>query len=179
MPEFLFDGEKKVLKLDARKKVYDVVRKCAGCHFRELERKSGLSTGSVKHHLDYLARFGLIILEKEGSNLRYFPREFKSDNKILMGLLRQESVRKILLFILTHDRCTHEQIVKAVRLSPSTVSWHLKKLTDHNIIGFIRKGRKTHYNILVDKDEIVKLLITYRQSFVDSLVDRVIEAWDI
>ena len=48
-----------------------------------------------------------------------------------------------------------------------------------HIIGFIKKGRKTFYNILIDKNEIINLLITYKGSFLDSLVDRVIEMWEI
>ncbi len=89
------------LDLEVRCKLYEMVKKYAGCHFREIERKSGLSTGSVSYHLHYLARKGLITEEREGNNLRYFTKEFKSENKKLMGLLRQKSIRKILLFILT------------------------------------------------------------------------------
>src|SRR3989338_1169263 len=179
MLEYLDDREKKALELGARRKIYDAVREFAGCHFREIERKSGLSTGSVKYHLDYLAKKDLISHEKEGNNIRYFPRDFSSKNRKLMGLLRQKSIRKILLFILAHNNCNHEQIVKFVNLSPSTVSWHLKKLEDDKIIGFIKKGRKTFYNILIDKEEIIKLLITYRESFLNSMIDKVIEMWDV
>lgn len=177
--EFLEEREKKTLELDARRKIYNAVRKFAGCHFREIERKSGLSTGSVKYHLDYLAKKDLIMHEKEGNNIRYFPRDFGSKNKKLMSLLRQKSIRKILLFILTHDNCNHEQIVGYAKLSPSTVSWHLKKLEENKIIGFIKKGRKNFYNILIDKEEIIKLLITYKESFLDSMIDGVIEMWDV
>ena len=176
--EYLDDRDKKVLELDARRKIYDIVRESAGCHFREIERRSNLSTGSVKYHLDYLAKHGLIKQVKEGNNLRYFPRDFSSENKKLMGLLRQKSIRKILVFILLNNNCNHEQIVQFVKLSPSTVSWHLKKLEEANIIGSVRKGRKTFYNI-ANKEEIVKLLITYRASFLDSMVDRVIDMWEL
>ena len=177
--ELLDEKEKKVLELNTRRKIYDIVKKFAGCHFREIERKSRLSTGAVKYHLNYLTKHGLIKEEKETNNIRYFPREFKPENKKLMSLLRQKSIRKILLFVLMHNNCNHEQIVKYVKLSPSTVSWHLKKLEESNIIGFIRAGRKTYYNILINKEEIIKLLITYKESFLDSLVDRVIEMWDM
>jgi len=95
-----------------------------------------------------------------------------------MGFLRQKSVRGIILFILTHNNCNHEQIVSNVRLAPSTVSWHLKKLEDASIIGFIKKGRKTHYNLLSDKNEIMNLLIIYKESFFDSIVDNIVDMWE-
>jgi len=79
--EFLTDKEKKTLEVELRRKIYQVVNKYAGLHFREVERKSELATGSVKYHLDYLVKQGLIKLEKEGNNVRYFPRSFKSENK--------------------------------------------------------------------------------------------------
>ncbi len=179
MPLGFSEKEKKILELEVRNKIYNIVREFAGCHFREIERKSGLSTGTVKYHLDYLTRHGLIKQQKEGNNIRYFPKEFNPENKRLMSLLRQKSIRNILLFILIHNNCNHEQIVKHVKLSPSTVSWHLKKLEGDGIVGFIKKGRKNFYNILIDKEEIINLLITYKESFLDILVDRAIEMWEM
>jgi len=176
--DFLNENEKKILDLDARRKIYEVVKKFAGSHFREIERKSKFPTGTVKYHLSYLVKNELIIEEKDGNNIRYFPKTFNSENSRLLGFLRQKTIRKIILFILENNNCNHEQVVKAVGVSASTVSWHLKKLEQNNIIGFIKKGRKTFYNILIDKEEIIKLLITYQESFFDSVVDRVIDMWE-
>lgn len=177
--DFLDENEKKVLELGARRKIYDIVRKFAGCHFREIERKSSLSTGPIKYHLNYLTKHGLIKEERDGNNLRYYPREFGSEDKKLLGLLRQKSIRNVLLYVLTHNNCNHEQIVESVGLSPSTVSWHLKKLEESNVIGFVKRGRKTAYNVLIDKEKIISLLVTYKESFLDSVVDRVIDMWEV
>jgi predicted transcriptional regulator len=168
----------KILELNNRKKIYTLVKKFAGCHFRDLERKSELPTATIRYHLSYLSKHNLIQGKKEGNYLRYFPTEFKQENKILLSLLRQKKVRDIILFILVNPNCNHKQIAEAVEVSPSTVSWHLKKLIDKNVVGFINDGRETFYNLLIDKSEIIKLLITYQESFLDSLVDRVIEMWE-
>jgi predicted transcriptional regulator len=50
-------------------------------------------------------------------------------------------------------------------------------MEENNIIKSRKDGRKTFYTIVIDKDEIVNLLISYQESFLDSLVDRVIEMW--
>lgn len=178
MPADSPNKKERILELDVRRKIYGLVQRYAGCHFREIERKSGLSTGSVKYHLDYLAKHDLVRLEKEGNNLRCFPRNFKPQNARLMGLLRQKSVRKILLHILLNENCSHEQIAGSVSLSPSTVSWHLKKLEDACIVGSIKKGRYKSYCIKIEKEQIINLLIIYKESFLDTLVDRVIEMWE-
>ena len=138
---------------------------------------SGLSTGSVKYHLDYLIKHNLLKQEKEGNNQRYFPKNFTPHNAKLLGLLRQKSVKNILLYILINENCNHEQIVKSVSLSPSTVSWHLKKLEGANIVKSVKKGRYKIYSIQMEKEDIVNLLIIYKESFFDILVDRVIEMW--
>jgi predicted transcriptional regulator len=95
-----------------------------------------------------------------------------------MGLLRQKTIREVILILLLHGNCTHEQIATVVKLSPSTVSWHLNKLQEGGVIGSGKDGRRTIYWLLADKDQIISLLVAYQESFLDSLVDRVIEMWE-
>ena len=169
----------KVLELDARKKIYYLVKEYAGCHFRDIERKSKIPASSLKYHLNYLTKRKLIIEEKDGNNLRYFPKEFNINNKVLLGFLRQDSLRKILIFLLTNEKSNHEDIVRFVNLSPSTVSWHLKKLLSKGIIKSNKDGRTIEYSLSIEKNEIINLLITYQESFLDSLVNKAIEMWEI
>ncbi len=176
---YLSDKDKKILELETRKKIYLVIKKFAGSHFREIQRKSELAVGSVQYHLHYLVKNGLVKEIKKDNNLVYFPREFTSGNTALLSFLRQESIRKIILFIMINKGCNHEQIVKYVGLSPSTISWHLKKLQQQGIIKADKKGRKTFYRLSCDEQTIINLLITYQESFVDTLVDRVIEMWSL
>ena len=118
-------------------------------------------------------------VEKDGIKIRYFPEKFNPENKALLGLLRQESVRKILLFLVSNEKSNHDTIVGFVQLSPSTVSWHLKKLESKHIIKSIKKGKNTFYDLLIDKKEILSILINHKESFLDSLVNKTIEMWDI
>jgi len=177
MMSYMSESDKKILELETRKKIYLAVKKFAGSHFREIQRKSELAVGSVQHHLHALVKSGLIREVKTGNNIVYFPREFESENTVLLGLLRQENIRKIILFIMMNKDCNHEQIVNYVNLSPSTISWHLKKLQQEGVVKADKQGRKTFYKLTCDEKEIVNLLITYQESFVDKLVDRVIEMW--
>ena len=167
----------KILELETRKKIYEFVRKYSGCHFRELERKSGLAHGTLTYHLHFLVKHNLLTYKKENNTSRYFPAEIK-ENTALLGVLRQTALRKIILFLLAEESY-HEEIVRFLRLSPSTVSWHLKKLTNEGIISTTKLGRKTKYKLAIDKEEIIKLLITYKESFLDARVNRTIEAWEL
>ncbi len=79
--DFRNEKEKKVLELEARRKIYEVVKKFTGCHFREIERKSNLPTGTVKYHLSCLVKCGLIKEEKDENNVRYF-RTYLANRKM-------------------------------------------------------------------------------------------------
>jgi len=167
-----------VLDLESRRTIYQTVKKFAGSHFREIQRRSGLAVGSVQYHLHFLARHDLIKEEKQGNNVVYYPREIGSDDAKLLRLLRQKSIRDVLISLLLHHAQSHEELARFVKLSPSTLSWHLKKLVQEKLIKGDKKGRKTMYRIIYDKDALIKLLITYQESFLDNLVDHVIEMWD-
>ena len=177
--EYLNEKNKKVLELENRRKIYELVRKYSGSHFRELERKSKIPIGILKYHLDFLNKHGLIKQEKDGNNTRYFLANIKFENMKLLGFLRQKSTRRILLFILTNEKSYYQDIVKFVELSQSTVSWHIKKLIKANIISEIKEGKKLMYSLLIDENELIKLFVYYKESFFDSLVNKAAEMWDI
>lgn len=173
-------NNKKILDLNTRKKIYETVKKFAGSNFREIVKKSNLSNGVVAYHLHYLIRHDLIREERRSNNsVMYFPRYFNPHNSIMLGVLRQKSLREIILFVLTNKNCTHDSIVRFTKLSPSTISWHLKKLESKGITSSIKTGRNKHYKIRANEDEIMGLLITYKESFLDSLVNKVIQTWDM
>src|SRR3989344_7168088 len=86
--------EDEILQLPNRRKIYRIVLKCAGCHFRELERRSKLSLGILKYHLDYLSRHNIIRQEKIGNNIRYFPMHLSSEERRVIGVIRYKSIRR-------------------------------------------------------------------------------------
>jgi len=62
-------------------------------------------------------------------------------------------------------------------LSPSTTSWHLEKLAESGIVEKTRRGRKIFYRI-VDKQTIADILVNYRRSFLDEVVNNFVEVWE-
>jgi predicted transcriptional regulator len=147
------EREQEALALDVRRKIYELVKKSAGCHFRELERRSGLATGSIRYHLHYLVKQGLLSEVKNGNTVHYIPQAYSSTNKKLLALLRQQSIRRILVCILNNPKCTHEKVVRFVR--------------------------KTNFSLAINKKELMNLLITHQESFFDSVIDKVIDMWDV
>ncbi len=170
--------EQEILDLDLRKKIYDLVKKFSGCNFHSLKRESNIPIGTLQYHLNYLTRYSLIEIQKDGNKTRYFTREVTTENKKLLMLLRQNNIRTILLFMINHKECSQRDIIDFLRLSPSTVSLYLSKLVKDNIIQIKIDKRKITYSLAVKEAGIISLLITYKKSFFDRLVEQTIEMWD-
>jgi predicted transcriptional regulator len=166
------------LELEARKKIFECVAKSPGIHFREIQRRVGLATGSVDYHLHFLHKNGLVRTEKVGRFLRYYITTvtYAEEDKELLSLLRQERIRHILIYLIEKRRANASKIAEALNYTPSNLSWYLKLLQEKNIIKQTKRGRFRFYSV-IDKDRIIKCLVTYRSSFLDQIVDRFIEAW--
>jgi predicted transcriptional regulator len=167
------------LALDVRSKIFRSISRNPGLHFRELQRRTSLATGSLQYHLDFLQKRHLVRADKQGQFVRYYSargRQFGEDQK-LMNLLRQESLRKIILFLLTKRRANNEKIAAAVALSPSTVSWHMLKLLEGGVVEKRRVGRKTFFYI-IQPEKTIELLSSYKRSFLDEMVDGFVAMWE-
>jgi len=169
----------KALALSARDKIYRAITKNPGLHFRELQRRTGLATGSLQYHIDYLSRRRLIKSVKQGKFVRYYSAsgEQFGENETLMNLLRQESLRKIMLFLLTKRSATNLTISSAIELSPSTISWHLSKLVENNVVGVRKRARKKYFYLL-EPEKVMEMLRSYKKSFLDELVNHFVEIWE-
>lgn len=166
-------------EVDVRKRIYDCIASSPGLHFREIQRRLGLATGSVDYHLHFLHRQGLIREERVGKFVRYYAytKTFEQEEKDVLALLRQNRIRHILIYLLEKKRANALDIAKTLAISPSTLSWYLKQLTEKGVIAQRKKGRFRSYSV-VEKEKIAKYLILHKASFLDEIVDRFIEAWE-
>ena len=179
MPQtFSSKKEQEILTLESRRKIYALVKQFSGCNFHELERKSMIPTGTLQYHLHYLTKHGLITTQKDGNKIRYFTQTVTTKDRSLLIFLRQKNIRHILLFILHHKECRQQKIIHFLRLSPSTVSLYLSRLVRHQVLQVITKDREVHYRLAISATDIISLLITYKESFFDKLVDQTIEMWN-
>jgi predicted transcriptional regulator len=167
------------LDLETRRRIYEQIKKSPGIHFRELERRLGLVVGSLQYHLQCLEKKNLIKNQVDGDYVRYFIRDqslSEIDRKIL-SVLRRSGCRHILIQLLNNPDLNNKQLSEAIGLSPSTVSWNLNILVESGIIERKKTGRVSNFSI-VDPLAVSKLIICYKESFLDILVDGFIEMWE-
>ncbi len=164
-------------ELETRKAVYDVVVNKPGIHLREIERDTNLPLGVVRYHLERLQAEGLITSEEDRYFKRFFPR-----NRIpnvptgTFAVLRQESLRRVVLHLLNNPASTHAQLMAALNLRPSTLSTYLTILIEKGVVRRERRGKENLYS-LVDEESVMRVLLVYRPSFLDKLVDNAISLY--
>jgi len=159
------------LELESRKRIFECVRSNPGLHFREIQRRTGLSIGVLDYNLDYMVRRGLVTVTKREGFSRYFPGGgIGADKQRILSCLRQEIPRGIVLYLLRHPGATHGEPLENFTISGGTLSYHVKKLVSKGVVKAERRGRESHLTVL-DPDKVADLLIVYRRTFLDTLVD--------
>ncbi len=174
----LHSGAEEMDNLKPRKKIYETIAMNPGLHFRELQRRLNMPTGMLEYHLDVMIKDGIIISRQDGKYRRFFANTVMStkERKIL-GVLRNDVARKIVIFVLEKKMVKHRDIVEHIKLSPSTISYHLDKLVKNGILKREIKGRENYYYVLEPK-MVAYTIIKYRKSFLDTLVDNFAKIWE-
>ncbi len=167
------------IELGTRRRIYELIRDSPGVHLRELERRLNLMIGNLQYHLHHLEKHNLIFQLKDGEYVRYFIKERNTDKTEcnILCFLRRSGCRHILINLLQTPEMNNKELSKAISLSPSTISWHLKKLVDAGILEREKQGRMSSFTIKYP-ELVAELLISYKESFLDSILDSFIEVWE-
>ncbi|HEY3362463.1 MAG TPA: winged helix-turn-helix transcriptional regulator [Methanosarcina sp.] len=166
-------------ELETRRRIYEQIKKSPGIHFRELERRLQVVVGNLQYHLQYLEKKNLIAASNDEDYVRYFltDRSLNENERKIISFLRRPGCRHILIQLLSNPKLNNKELSQAVGLSPSTISWNLNKLIEAGIIEREKTGRISRFTI-VDPPTVAELLICYKESFLDTLVDGFIEMWE-
>ena len=159
-----------VLTLEIRREIYNYIQQYPGLHFRDLQRKINIPKTTLLYHLRYLSKRELLTSKEDTRYTRYFTaRKIGVKEKTLLSLIRQETPRQIILFLFLYPEHTREDISKEIGKSPSTISHHMKKLIELDVI---EQNRKNHYYIYRIKNQIemYEILIQYENSLADIIV---------
>lgn len=168
---------KEALDLENRKRIYGYVSMYPGAYLREIQKEIGLEVGVLEYHLNHLEDGGLLSSEMDGRLRRFYvSEEVAFVDRKLLGLMRQRIPRSIAIKILVDTKVSFDDLREEVSVSKSTLSFHLGKMRSLGMLNEAREGRKTYYS-MADEDEVARILITYKSSFLDDLVDRFAEVW--
>ena len=159
------------LELESRKRIYECVRNSPGIHFREIQRRTNLPIGVLEYNLNCLVNRSLLSVDKQESFSRYFPcGQLNAEKQRIMAALRQEIPRGIMLYLMRHPGASHGEVLSNFTISGGTLSYHIKKLVARGVLKLEKVGRESRMTV-IDPDKVADLLIIYRRTFLDKLVD--------
>jgi predicted transcriptional regulator len=146
------------------------IEQTPGIRYRELLRLTGLVNGVLTHHLAALEKANIIKVYRESRLTRYYPVGVSDKESAILKFVRHEPTREILLFILENEMCTFNEIVDHTGKAPSTVSSHLKRLREADIVS-VRYGENYQLYCIVEGDLVAEVFSKYTANFVDKVVD--------
>jgi predicted transcriptional regulator len=164
------------IELEARRRIYDYVVANPGTHLRAIKDELDMPMGQLEYHLHYLEQRDILDSKEDRYYKRFYPHEMSATDRRLLSAIRQEKPRQIVLTVLQEPGIDHKAIQKELGIGASSLSFYMKDLIDKEVIEKLKEGRRSLYHVK-DADRVVKLLITYRPSFLDKMVDRFLETW--
>ena len=155
---------------EARRRIYQFVLSNPGLHLRELQRQLDTPLSSLNYHLNYLVKQDILYSEDDGFYIRFFDEELEARNREVLSVLRQKRLREVLLVVLSQTKISYIDLKRRLQLPASTLSLYLKKLVEHNLLERHSIGRESFY-VIKDEARIAGLLVLYKTSFMDRLID--------
>jgi len=130
-----------------RKEIYDFIRNHPGIHLRGIASGTGMELGTVRHHLDQLARFGKISKEQDDGFCRYYPMGFSPEEKQMMNAAASPACKEIVAMLCNNKSLTRLEIGCRLEISAQAAGWHLSRLLRGGVITVERTGRTLRYHL--------------------------------
>jgi predicted transcriptional regulator len=166
-----------VLDLEARRRIVERVRDSPGLHLRALAESLGMPVSTLEYHCYHLVKHGHLDTRDLGGFKAFFPGQgLDRRDKDILAILRHDAPRRIATHLALNPGTTPGELKEVLGLSGPTLSFHLKRM---RVAGLVREeaAGRTKRLYLTEADRVANVLVVYRKSFLDDVVDRFSEAW--
>jgi predicted transcriptional regulator len=137
-----------------------------GIRYRELLRLINSSNGVLSYHINRLEKMDLVIVERRARMTRFFPRNISNEIMGVMRFLRNQTSYEIIKLLYDRGPTSQHEIINYTRKAASTISWHMKKLLDDNIVCIKDK------NIIYDGNNDVGIKTEHKKLNLYDLLNR-------
>jgi predicted transcriptional regulator len=162
---------------EVRRRVYHAVMAYPGVHVRGVEQQLGISAALASYHLHALEKAGWLRSYEMEGYVRWFPGPRSRATRLslrerrILALLREQAALQATLVLLERGEATHGELVDALGLAKSTVSYHLEKMER---AGLVR--RRGDAIALADPDLAEGLLLRFEPT--PDLLARFRKLWE-
>jgi predicted transcriptional regulator len=168
--------KEEILENERRGEIYEFLKKNPGLHLRELQRRLNLPLTSLEYHIEYMVRKKVLVKESSKHYSRYYATPLKEEDKRILKSLRQRRIREIVLILLSKKKAKYSYLHEKLGIPASTLSFYLKYLIKNNIVNKSKIGYENIYSIK-QEEKVAKVLMTYRSSLIDKLIDKTLNTW--
>jgi len=152
---------------DAKTLILKQISRNPGIRYMELLRLTRLTNGKLEYHLNILENTHKVKIDKsDGERKAYYSIDVLENESQILTSIRNNVSRQIVTFIHEHQPCTFKEILEHTNRAPSTLSWHLKRLSKAAIISIIHGKDYQLYRVLNSK-LVEEILYKYGGSFRD------------
>jgi predicted transcriptional regulator len=148
------------------------IRRNPGIHFNELVRSLDLAPGQVQYHLRKLTRSDEVVEESLYGRTHYYTTEYGAWERSALAVLRRETARDVLLYLMTNGRSAPGPVADEVEVARSTLEWHLDHLVEQDLVEKERDDRGRVELVLRHPEETARMLRLVDPSIADRLLDR-------
>ncbi len=126
----------------ARAKLVQIVEAQPGIHFHDLALKAELANGTAVHHLRKLSDSGHVSVRRSGRYTCYFPGG-RVDPHVAAAapLLKSDGAKQVLEAVRGKPGMSNLEVAQATGLQPSTVNYHVQRLSQAGLVAALRDGR--------------------------------------
>lgn len=127
------------LEHHVRADVYGTIEASPGTYLTEVSEEVSVPLSTVRHHIRVLEREGLVSEMKVRGKRRFYSTEW--DEVELTAALSDQATASVLEMLARLDSATVGKIASELDRDPSTISYHLKRLSEDGLVERERDGR--------------------------------------
>jgi len=155
-----------------RIKILEFIIANPSSHLRKIKNNLTYSMGTIQYYLAILEKEGKIKSVKTKFYRNYYHID-ETDEEIL-SVFNLKSPRNIIIYLIQNEPATHQNIAKGLRLSSSTISWHMKRLIELHVVQTEYSGKYTIYKI-TDRESVLRNLNKCKSTVWSSMVNNMVD----
>lgn len=165
---------KNVLGHRTRSMIYECIAAHPGIIFTDLAHETGVNRGTLRYHLKVLRLSGKIVALDEGEGCtRYFQDSgrYTLFEQHVMKHLGSEVRKKIILYLLSHEKATRQEVREVAGITFPSVTWNMARLCSDEVVLLERNGKQISYRINPDVRPVVERFLDLAVSDPDAKTD--------
>lgn len=141
--------KKNVLENERREEIFRLIQENPGIPQTEIKTMTGINRSSLRYHLNLLMREDKIISKKVSKKIHYFENHncYTPEVQVAKIILESPVTKNIFSYIYTNPGCTQKDLAEYTKLSCSTISWHIDKLSSVNLVDIQKESNFNHYYV--------------------------------